>query len=214
MSDKLKIKRSCFISNGEVFVDGSIYFSDDSAGGVKVFLKKLYRYIRPGHSKFFKMDSISKLGFLAAELILKETDLSEYLPEHRSITLSNSDSTLDTDSDHQKMIQDSNNFYPSPSVFVYTLPNIMIGEISIRHEMRGENAFFICEKFNAELIADHINSLFLKHKSRFFIGGWINLRNEDYEAFIYAASNDGVQLHNEKEIEKLYNTYLANGRID
>src|SRR3712207_7060242 len=34
-------------------------------------------------------------------------------------------------------------FFPSPSVFVYTLPNIVTGEIAIRNHYHGETHFFV-----------------------------------------------------------------------
>ncbi len=207
-NDQLKIQSFCLIRDNKAFLNGELLIEDISDLPAKDFLKKLYRHLKPGHSKFFKMDTISKLGFLAAELTLKDVDLGSSLPEERAIVLSNADSTLDTDSEHQKMIQDDKNFYPSPSVFVYTLPNIMIGEISIRYEMRGENAFFVVEKFNSSIITDHINSLFLKHKSKIFIGGWVNTRKQNYEAFMYLVSQNGHLPHTTSQIEKLYNTQI------
>ena len=203
---QLKIQSSCLIRDNQAFLNGEMVFTNEDGKVGKAFLKSLYRHLKPGHSKFFKMDSLSKLGYLASELLLKNVDLSSYDAENMSVILSNSDSTLDIDSEHQDMIRDYNKFYPSPSVFVYTLPNIMIGEISIKHGMRGENAFYIVEKFTPELIVDHINSLFLKHKSKLFVGGWVNSKNDEYEAFLYVASPHRGKPHNKIEIMKLYNT--------
>lgn len=169
--NKLFINKYCHIKNNKVYVDGELMFTDEGAESLKAFAKSFYRHIKPSYNKFFKMDEISKLGFLAAEILLKDIDLSPYAEEEVSIVLSNSHSTLVTDKKHQGTIEDNNNFFPSPSVFVYTLPNIMIGEISIRHKLRGENAFFIVENFNADLIVNHINNLFLTNKSKAFVGG-------------------------------------------
>ena len=76
--------------------------------------------------------------------------------------------------------------------------------MSIRHKFRGENAFFIVENFNAELITNHINSLFLTHKSKAFVGGWVNQSENDYEAFLYLASANGNIPHNAFEINRLH----------
>ncbi len=201
---KLTIKKYCHIKNNSIYVDGKFLFSDKEAKGLKPFTKSIYRYLKPSYNKFFKMDEISKLGFLAAEVLLSDIDLSSYNEEDVAIILSNSHSTLITDQNHQVTIDDFDNFFPSPSVFVYTLPNIMIGEISIRHKLKGENTFFIVEKFNAELITNHINSLFLTHKSKAFVGGWINQSENDYEAFLYFADEDGDITHNAFEINRLH----------
>jgi hypothetical protein len=81
----------------------------------------------------------------------------------------------------------------------------MIGEISIRHKLKGEKAFFIVENFNANLIAGHINNLFLANKSRAFVGGWVNQSEDGFEAFLYFASENGELAHNALEVNKIYN---------
>lgn len=201
---ELSIKKYCHIKNNSIYVDGKLLYADKEAEGLRPFAKSVYRYLKPSYNKFFKMDEISKLGFLAAEVLLSDIDISTYNEEDISIILSNSHSTLITDQNHQLTIDDYNNFFPSPSVFVYTLPNIMIGEISIRHKFRGENTFFIVENFSAELIANHINSLFLTRKSKAFVGGWVNQSENDYEAFLYWAAEDADILHNAFEINRLH----------
>ena len=204
---ELTIEKYCHIKNNNIFVDGKLLYSDKEAEGLRPFTKSVYRYIKPSYTKFFKMDVISKLGFLATEVLLSDIDMSSYNEEDVAIILSNSHSTLITDQNHQLTVEDYDNFFPSPSVFVYTLPNIMIGEISIRHKFRGENAFFIVENFNAELITNHINSLFLTQKSKAFVGGWVNQLENDYEAFLYLASINGDIPHNAFEMNRLYKLF-------
>ncbi len=205
---ELFINKYCHIKNNKVFVDGRMVFDNGEAENLKMFAKSLYRHLKPSYNKFFKMDEISKLGFLAAEVLLKDINLSAYAEEEVSIVLSNSHSTLITDQKHQKTIEDNNNFFPSPSVFVYTLPNIMIGEISIRHKLRGENTFFVVENFNPNLLSNHINNLFLTRKSKAFVGGWVNQSENDFEAFLYFSSEKGNILHNAFEINRLHNLIL------
>ena len=207
--NNLKVSKYCHIKSNKVFINGEMIFEDNDAVGLKAFSKSFYRFLKPSYNKFFKMDEISRLGFLSAEVLLKDVDLLNYSSDEVGLVLSNSDSTLITDKNHQHSIEDINRFFPSPSVFVYTLPNIMIGEIAIRHKFRGENAFFVVEKFNAELITNHINSLFLTKKSKAFVGGWVNHSVDDYEAFLYMASDEGGNLHNAQNIKNLYNINLG-----
>lgn len=207
--EQLKVKSYCHIKNNSVYIDGKIAFEYPEANGDNDFLKKAYKYFKPGYAKFFKMDELSKFGFLASEIILNDKPYKAYKPEEIGIVLSNSQSTLVTDAEFQTSIDNDSNFFPSPSVFVYTLPNIMMGEISIRHGFRGENAFFIFENFNANFMADYINQLFLSHKFKACIGGWVDQSSESYETFIYWADNKedspiAIE-HTAKEIERLYN---------
>jgi len=207
-SGGLKIESYCFIRNNKVILNGELIFEDADAVSLKQIAKSVYRSIKPSYAKFFKMDDISKLGFLTAEVLLKDIDTESYDYEDVAIILSNSDSTLITDSNHQSTINDNDNFFPSPSVFVYTLPNIMIGEISIRHALKGENSFFIVENFNADIIVNHINKLFLTNKAKAAVGGWVNYSESGYDAFLYFASPQGETSHTPVEINKIYNKSL------
>ena len=86
------------------------------------------------------MDNLSKLGWLASEVLLKNSfDKENYQPEEIGIVLANANSSLDKDIKYWESVQDM----ASPSLFVYTLPNIVIGEICIRNHFKGENALYI-----------------------------------------------------------------------
>jgi len=204
----LQIQEYCHILNNKVVLNGNIYFENPGTKNLADFLKEVFKFSKISYPKFYKMDDISKLGFLAAELLLKNKAHAGFQPEEVGLVFSNSQSTLVTDSLFQESINDFQNFYPSPSVFVYTLPNIMLGEISIRHQLRGENAFFIFEKFNAAFISEYSNQLFLSKKLKTVIGGWVDQISENYEAFLYfaAPSEKGLNVEqNEEQINKLYN---------
>ena len=99
------------------------------------------------------MDNLSKLAFLAADLLLKN-EVNEGEENNIALLFANKSSSLDTDVKHQESIADRQNYFPSPAVFVYTLPNICMGEISIRHKLYTENSFFIFAQFNAEFFAN------------------------------------------------------------
>lgn len=207
--EKLTIKTYCHIKNKTVFKNGKRVFEYAEAKELNDFLKKAFRHFKPGYAKFFKMDEISKLGFLAAEVLLKEKPHKLFQPEDVGIVLSNAQSTLVTDSTFQSSIEDFEHFFPSPSIFVYTLPNIMMGEISIRHGFKGENAFYIFENFQAEFITNYINQLFLSDKLKACIGGWVDQSAESYEAFVYWADNEKITIslaeHSANETKRLYN---------
>jgi len=150
--------------------------------------KAIYKNYGIKYPKFYKMDNLSKLGFLAAEILLKDTDiLSKYKNEEIAVILSNESSSLDTDEKYQKTIDDRNNYFPAPSVFVYTLANIMIGEICIRHKIKGENAVFISETFEKDFIFKYVNLLFNSGKAKACITGRVNYNYPDknYKAELY-----------------------------
>ena len=94
-----------------------------------------YRHFAFDYPKFYRMDNLSKLGWLAAEVLFQDVSIKPYQPEDVGIVLANRSSSLDTDIKYFESVKT----IPSPALFVYTLPNIVMGEICIRHVLKGEN---------------------------------------------------------------------------
>ncbi len=166
------------------------------------FFKRVYQFLGIKYSKFFKMDNLSKLAFLSAEFVLSETPS---IGKNIAIILSNNASSLDTDRKYQDSINDSENYYPSPAVFVYTLPNIGIGEISIRHQLKSENGFFVFENYNTNFHYHYENNLLQNNKCNSVLAGWVNVDEDSYEAFLYLVSETGEIEHTEQKLKQLYN---------
>ena len=104
--------------------------------GEKMLVELYRRYVKD-YPKFFKMDTLSRLGFIAAELVLQDQRVEAVILANRSASIKN-------DTDYLATIT-GENYYPSPALFVYTLPNIVTGEIAIRHHIQGETSFYIFE---------------------------------------------------------------------
>ena len=203
MAHPYYISSFCHIKEGKVFLNGKTVFESES-DEFPTFIKSVYRNFKIEYSKFFKMDHLSKLAFMAAEILLK-TDI-EYKGEQRNIALvfCNRASSLDTDRQHQRSIKDKDDFYPSPAIFVYTLPNICMGEISIRHKLYSENSFFIFDDFNAPYLYDYSNSLLDDGKAEKVLCGWVDFDDGKYEAFLYLTEKSGAIEHRIEVIKRLY----------
>lgn len=197
------IERYCHIKNNTVSLNGKPLF-EMASEDFSTFIKAAYKHLDTKYPKFFKMDQLSKLAFLSADVLLKETTALSEEEQNIAIVLSNHSSSLDTDRKHQDSISDPDNYYPSPSVFVYTLPNICIGEISIRHKLFSENSFFIFETFSANLLKEYAESLLRTQKAEKVLCGWVNFDTDTYEAFLYLVSTEGTIAHNNNEITRLY----------
>lgn len=153
---------------------------------LEVFLVAAYRHLTLQYPKFFKMDTLCKLAFLTAEVLLTPARVGEWKPGGElGVVLSNKSSSLLTDLAHQRSIQDAAHYFPSPAVFVYTLPNIMIGELSIRHQLTGENTLFIADTFPPELLETYATELLAEGLSPACLCGWIEATEADYESFFY-----------------------------
>jgi hypothetical protein len=148
------------------------------------------------------------LAFLTSEVLLKNSPLNDkYKPEDIAIIIANSASSLEIDTEHQHTIGDKNNYFPSPANFVYTLPNILIGEIAIRNSIKGENTFFIFDKFDTRFMNQYVNSLLNTEKAKVCIVGWVDFYQNNYESNLYLVetTNDtGIKLeHTIENINKL-----------
>jgi hypothetical protein len=180
MPDNKYITAFCTVYKGAVFKDGANIF--EQADAISGFSSSAYKHFQLNYPKFYKMDNLSKLGWLAAEVLLKDSfQHDDYCPEDLGVVLSNANSSLDDDIKYSESIKDT----ASPSLFVYTLPNIVIGEICIRNKFKGEQAFFISEGFDAEFIEQQVNYLLDKNLLQACICGWVDVLGEDYKATLF-----------------------------
>ena len=144
-------------------------------------LTELYRAHVGDYPKFFKMDTLSKLGFVASEMLLKDEGEERFVPrEDRAVVLFNRTASLQADTNYQVTIQDPENFFPSPAAFVYTLPNIVTGEIAIRNKFYGETSFIVMESCDAQIMARQLMNAFQDPMTQSILGGWLDCTDENH----------------------------------
>ncbi len=171
-SATLSIEKSQITLNGEMIFNSS---HEDFAS----FIREAYKSLGENNMKFYKMDDLCKLGYVAAEHLLKGRC---HKPEEIGVLLSNTASSLHTDIRHQTIIDEAGDENASPAVFVYTLPNVVLGEICIRHKIQGENTFFIEKYFQADKIEKYACIAMEKQKLKSCIIGWCELIGNQYKA--------------------------------
>ena len=163
----------------------------------KSLLTTIYKQMIGDYPKYYKMDGLCRLGFIASELLLQaekadETSIKE-LQRSRGVVLFNRSSSISSDKKYLASIADKDNYFPSPSVFVYTLPNIVTGEIAIRNGYHGETSFYILPEKNEEQMQTLIQTAFLDSQTTSLLTGWIDYEDrEHYEADLYIASINKV----------------------
>lgn len=202
MSNQVSISSYVLLRNNQITVDGKTVFENNDLCSID-FLQSAYDHFQINYPKFFKMDNLCKTGFLVVELLLRNKNISgKYKPEEIGIIFSNANSSLDTDIKYEASIATA----PSPSLFVYTLPNVLIGEICIRHRIKGEAACFVFDIFDTIFQTDYVNSLFETEKVKTCISGWADYYNGKAEAFFYLAENKVGNLnHTSKNVEAIWN---------
>ena len=130
-----------------------------------------YKQLIGNYPKFYKMDKLSQAAFVASEMILRDS------PEKpTAIILFNRSSSIISDRKHLATLE--KNGIPSPSVFLYTLPNIMLGEMAIRHQIHGETSLYILDKHDERLMAQVVDATMRFGESDCILTGWVDCPDE------------------------------------
>lgn len=129
------------------------------------------------YPKFFKMDLLSRWAFIGAELLCGNGSTAVYegvLPEKIGIVLGTADGCMDVDHQYLQSMQT----VASPGLFVYTLPNIMLGELSIRHGFKGEQLCLVLPDFDEAEIMYAATDLLLHGGMDACLCGWVNVADQ------------------------------------
>jgi hypothetical protein len=198
------ITASCSITKNGVSSNDTRVLENRSAD-VSSFLLSVYQHFHFNYPKFYKMDNLSKLGWLASEILLQDGfNKVHYRPEEIGVVLANSNSSFDNDLRYFNTIKE----IPSPSVFVYTLPNIVIGEICIRNNFKGEHAFFIQDTFNAAFIQQQVSYLLHNNILQVCVCGWVEVLEHDYKAVLFLVEKKAgkqVVLFSKENMNSIFN---------
>lgn len=202
------IRSWCRITNDTVVLDNlTIIYRNGTAEG---WLSEIYRTVGIQYPAFFKMDNLCKAGFLAAELLLGKELPPHHINDRRAIVLINRASSLDDDRRYQTTIQDADNYYPRPAIFVYTLANIVTGEIAIRHKIGGESSFFVFPSFSAQRLTRIAEATFKADpETDDMLCGWTDYDNGNCDILMLHAcrtTRPTSEAALTSEIENLYNT--------
>ena len=162
-------------------------------------LTALYRARVGDYPKFFKMDTACKLGFLLAEQLADEPRFAPR--EDRAVLMFSTCGSLCNDRHYEETVRE----FPSPSLFVYTLPNIITGEIAIRNKYEGETSAYVLERFDPGTFVALVEQAFQDTVTASALCGWVDCRaDDDFTAFAFLVERDG----NGKEfnVDNLYGT--------
>ena len=176
------MKHIAVITKEFVSIDGT-KVSTETQG--MAMLNDVYRSKIGNYPKFFKMDALCKVGFVASELLL-DAETPEGLENRkargtssRAVLLFNRSGSINADTKYQATIQEADNFFPSPAVFVYTLPNIVTGEIAIRNLYYGETNFIVIDSMDLPTMAEQVANAFQDSETESVLTGWVDCYDEN-----------------------------------
>ncbi len=186
----------CHIREGEVFINGELFCQHM---GDEPFLVGVYRHLGLSYPKFFKMDELSRLAFLGSEMVLIRSEMERFADDEVALLFANRSSSLMTDGQFQQTLDSG---IPSPALFVYTLPNIGMGEVCIRHKLYGENSFLISEDFDEQTMASNANMLLQQGAAEAVLLAWVETDGEHHDGF-FVFLDERTEITSD-ELNKLY----------
>lgn len=202
--DNIHLDSFVLVRKGKILRNDQVVFESTATGAE--FLRQAYEEgLKIDYPRFYKMDPLGKLGIIATDTLLQGSAISQnHRPEEVAMVLCNHNASIEADTNYFETA----NTFPSPALFVYTLPNIVIGEISIRYNFKGENAFFIQEGFDAEWLYFYVNDLFRRQKTKACICGWIEAVEDQYDLCLFLVESNKTQKGLKfapSELDRIYN---------
>jgi len=157
---KMNILTSSYVSEKGLFLNRE----QKHAFTQENWLKEAYLFLEVDYPRFHKVDTLSKMTLIANELLQQTTWFKQIKNDELHMLFANANASQQTDI---KFVQSyDNQGKPSPSLFVYTLPNIAMGELSIRNKWRGEQTFFVSQsRFDQTPFSDRLYHLACKKQT-------------------------------------------------
>lgn len=162
---------SILIDSQRATLDGQ-QFRTTATG--KSLLVDLYKTFIADYPKFYKMDPLCRLGFVASELLLRAAASTV-----DAIILFNHSSSTVADRNYWATVSNHADSFPSPAHFVYTLPNIVTGEIAMRNNIHGETAFYIINEHDSSIKESILHSFAHASAATSFLTGWIDYPDDE-----------------------------------
>ena len=187
------------LCNYQVF-DHEQLLLDTKAQSNDDYFNRLYAYTGLQYPKFYKMDNASKGALLAASILLKRKNIEEYLPYQRGLLFQNHSASLHSDLRYEERLKE----FASPALFVYTLPNIAMGEVAICHQFKGENTFFVNDQFDPKQLVDYATTVFQDGLLDIAIIGYLECYEEPCDIFLCLIEKNKVPLFPAEEMLQRY----------
>jgi hypothetical protein len=182
--------------NGRVSLNGrEVYNITDTP--IDAIPTAVYRQQDVQYPKFFKMDIASKLAFMASELL--QLPIEGMDKTKVATIISTTAGCMDVD----KKFEVSRQSIPSPALFVYTLPNIMLGEICIRQGFKGAQMCLVESELDVAMMNFHVTDLLSRGAAQACLCGYVNATDAALVAHLtWISSQQSDTILNEENLAK------------
>lgn len=170
---KPQIVSSLEITPDSVILDGERISTNNH--GIAI-LTELYKGYLADNPKFYKMDPFSRLAYISSGLLMRDL----YPVEDSSLLLFNQTSSIIQQRAHLSTFKSSDDYFPSPAIYIYTLPNVVTGEIAIKYNIKGETTLMILPEYNQEAMQEVVDAtLSSLSEGAYLLTGWVDCSSED-----------------------------------
>lgn len=188
------------LSNHALTADGLVLhqLQGDAPGET---ITTLYRTLGISYPKFFKMDLLSKAAFLATEVLVQT--LGNIEDKDRVATvLTTHNGCMDVD----EKFEASRTELASPALFVYTLPNIMLGEICIRNQFKGEQMCTLSEQMDVPFTDFYVHDLLQQRNASACLCGFAEAYGDRLDVrLIWVSAEPGGQPFTPELLHHIFN---------
>ncbi len=156
------------VEPGRIERNGLEWFHAETEGDFGRFLRDAHRVLSPNDERFARLDDLCKLGVVAAEVLLDGIAVEDGY--RFAVLLGNEWGSEQSDKRHWQYLQEYGS--ASPSVFVYTLPSIVVGEICIRNGLKGDNTFVVAAESGLPELYGYARILLEQGYADYCMVGW------------------------------------------
>ena len=145
---------------------------DEGAAGIT----RLYKECLSDDARYYKMDLFSRLAYVGTGLLAKD-NLAGCAPEDIGLLIFTKNGSVLADRKHLSTF--SQEYYPSPAIFINTLPNVVLGEIAVTHQIKGETTLVMLSGENTELMENILAATLNATQPSALITGWVDCESEN-----------------------------------
>ena len=168
------------IKSGDIIECSAIHMLSHGEESVADTLKREYKALNDANIKFYKMNNLAKAGYVASCKLLENTELS-YEANRVAVIFANRSGSLDADLNHQTIVDKHLPEGASPAIFVYTLANIAVAEVAIKHKFQGEATMFVMKQKDMKFLEKYSHQLIAFGECDAVIYGWCELLKNEYD---------------------------------
>ena len=170
-----EVLKSLRITPDTLLIDGQAIPHVSSGASL---ITEIYKQYLADGSRFFKMDLYSRLAYVGTGLLAKDL-LGDSAPEDRALLVFTQNGSVLADRKHLSTFADPEAFFPSPAVFINTLPNVVLGEIAVRNSIKGETTLVLLPRRDEATIDRILNATLSSTRPSVLICAWVDCPSED-----------------------------------